>query len=63
MELSHKEIMDVIIQQELDHYRIYKSPTAPQHNKKFAFCALLALKKLKKEIKNKENAGNKNKGW
>ena len=53
MELSHKEIMDVIIQQELDHYRIYKSPTAPQHNKKFAFCALLALKKLKKEIKNK----------
>jgi len=59
---SFEDIMGIINQHELDYYRIYKSPTTRQRDKKFAFHALLALKKLKREIKN-ENVRNKDQGW
>lgn len=61
MGCSYKDVMGIINQHELDYYRIYKSPDA-YRDKKFAFHALLALKKLKREIENK-NVRNKDQGW
>tara|TARA_R100000008_G_scaffold11231_1_gene5617 strand:- start:1029 stop:1202 length:174 start_codon:yes stop_codon:yes gene_type:complete len=51
MGLSAKEIMEMINRLQSDYYDLYKS-NDPTANKKFAFHALLTLKKLKEQIKN-----------
>tara|TARA_R100000808_G_C2136117_1_gene144451 strand:- start:781 stop:948 length:168 start_codon:yes stop_codon:yes gene_type:complete len=55
MGVSFKEVLDVINREESEYYRIYKNPNSNPSNKKFAFHAILTLKKLKEKIKNVRN--------
>ena len=62
MGLSFQDVLAIIAQQRRDYLVVYQSNSSPTHDKKYAFHALLALKKLEEEIKIR-NDGSKTKIW